>query len=52
MIKANVSCLLERLIQIGEGVGQVGKWRQWARLEEERGIWDRESQWLARITRQ
>ena len=52
VMRANVSCLLERLIQIGEGVGQAGKRRQWARLEEERGRWDRESQWLARVTGQ
>ena len=49
-MKANVSCLLERLIQVDEGEGQGGKRRQWARIEEERGRLDRESQWLARVT--
>ena len=49
-IKANVSCLLERLVQVEEGSGQGGKRRQWARMEEERAKLDRESQWMSRIT--
>ena len=49
-IKANVSCLLERLVQVEEGSGQGGKRRQWARLEEERAKLDRESQWMCKIT--
>ena len=48
--KANVSCLLERLIQVDEGGGQGRKRRQWALMEEERGRLDRESQWLAKLT--
>ena len=50
VIRANVSCLLDRLTQISEGEGQPGKKREWDRQEEERGRLDRESQWLARIT--
>ena len=50
IIKANVSCLLERLVQVEERVGQGGKRRLWARQEEERARVDRESQWLSRIT--
>ena len=49
-IKANVQCLLERMVMVGEGIGQAGKRRQWARLEEERARWDREAQWLERVT--
>ena len=49
-IKANVSCLLERLIQVEERGGQGGKRRIWARQEEERARLDRESQWLSKIT--
>ena len=50
VIRANVSCLLDRLTQISEGEGQPGKKREWDRQEEERGRLDRESQWLSRIT--
>ena len=50
VIKANVSCLLERLVLVDEGGGQGGKRRQWAQMEEERGRLDRESQWLVKIT--
>ena len=49
-IKANVQCLLERMVMVGEGIGQAGKRRQWARVEEERARWDREAQWLERVT--
>ena len=50
VIRANVRCLLERMLQVGEGVGQAGRRRQWARQEEERARWEREGQWLARVT--
>ena len=49
-VKANVKCLLERLVQVGEGRGQAGKRRQWARAEEERARWEREAHWQARVT--
>ena len=48
-IKANVSCLCERLVQVEEGGGQGGKRRLWAQQEEERAREDRESQWPAKI---
>ena len=34
VIKSNISCLLERLVQVDEGGGQGGKRRQWAHMEE------------------
>ena len=33
----------------GEGIGQAGRRRQWARQEEEKASWEREGQWLARL---
>ena len=50
VIHANVRCLLERMLMVGEGVGQAGRRRQWARQEEEKARWEREGQWLARVT--
>ena len=50
VIRANVRCLLERMLLVGEGVGQAGRRRQWARQEEEKARWEREGQWLARLT--
>ena len=32
---ANMSCLLERMVHVGQGGGQAGKRRRWAALEEE-----------------
>ena len=43
-IKANVSCLLERLVQVEEVGRQGGRRRLGARQEEERVRGDRESQ--------
>ena len=37
VMRANVQCLLERLVMVGEGQGQAGQQRQWARAGEERG---------------
>ena len=34
---------------VGEGQGQVGKRRQWVRIERERERSDREAQWLERV---
>ena len=45
VIWANVRCLL----LVGEGVGQAGRRRQWARQEEEKARWEREGLWLARL---
>ena len=38
------------LVHVGEGRGQAGKRRQWARAEEERARWEREAHWQARVT--
>jgi len=36
VMRTNVKCLLERLLLVGEGQGQAGKRREWARREEAR----------------
>ena len=48
-MRANVKCLLERLVMVGEGQGQAGKRRQWARREEEQARLEREAQWLEKV---
>ena len=50
VVRANVQCLLERMVLVGEGLGQAGKRRQWAQREEERARWDREARWLEKVT--
>ena len=50
IVRANVKCLLERLVQVGEGRGQADKRRQWARAEEQRARMEREAHWQARVT--
>ena len=50
VVRANVSCLLERMVHVGQGGGPAGKRRRWAALEEERARWSREAQWLTRVT--
>ena len=50
VMRANVQCLLERLLLVGEGQGQAGKRREWARREEEHARLEREAHWLERIT--
>ena len=50
VMKANVKCLVERMSQVGEGVGQAGRRREWARREEVKMRWDRQAQWLAKVT--
>ena len=50
IMRANVKCLLERLVMVGEGQGQAGKRRLWARREEEQARLEREAQWLERLT--
>ena len=50
VVRANVRCLLERMVLVGEGVGQAGKRRMWARQEEDRARLEREAQWLTRTT--
>ena len=48
-VRANFTCLLERMAQVGEGAKRAGKRRSWERLEEERMRRDRQAQWLARV---
>ena len=40
----------ERMLMVGEGVGQAARRRAWARAEEERARMDREAQWLVRVS--
>ena len=48
-VRANFTCLLERMAQVGEGAKRAGKRRSWERVEEERMRRDRQAQWLARV---
>ena len=48
-VRANFTCLLERMAQVGEGAKRAGKRRSWERVEEERMRRDRQTQWLARV---
>ena len=49
-MQANVKCLLERILLVGEGQGQAGKRRLWARVEKERASLEREAQRLVKVT--
>ena len=49
-MRANVKCLLERLVMVGEGQGQAGKRREWARREEEQARLEREARWHEKVT--
>ena len=49
-VRANIRCLHERMLMVGEGVGQAARRRAWARAEEERARMDREAQWLVRVS--
>ena len=42
--------LLERVQMMGDGAELAG--RKWDRLEEERGRWVRQANWMARVTGQ
>ena len=50
VMRANVMCLLERLVLVGEGQGQAGRRRQWQRREEEQARLEREAQWIEKIS--
>ena len=50
--KANQSMLLERIQMVGDGAELAGRRRKWDRLEEERGRWVRQTNWMARVTGQ
>ena len=49
VMEANVSMLLERMSQIGDGAVSAGRRRQWVMVEERRAECDRSAQWLARV---
>ena len=48
-IRAQGQCLLARMSQAGEGVGQAAKRRRWAAVEEERMRRERQAQWVSRV---
>ena len=50
--KANQTMLLERVQMVGDGAELAGRKRKWDRLEEERGRWVRQANWMARVTGQ
>ena len=47
VVRANASCLLARVNQVGEGAALAGKRRQQTIVEEERMRRERESVWQA-----
>ena len=48
-IRANYTCMLERMTQVREGARRAENRRDWVRVEEERMKKDRQTQWLARV---
>ena len=46
VVKAQTSCLLARLHQVGPGNAQLAKRREWALVEDERMKSERRAQWL------
>ena len=44
--------LLERVQMVGDGDELAGRRIKWDRLEEERGRWVRQANWMARVTGQ
>ena len=42
-IRANYTCLMERMAQVGEGAGRAENRRGWVRMEEEKKRRDREA---------
>ena len=48
-VRAQAQCLLTRMSNVGEGVGQAGKRRQWAAAQEERRRQEREAQWIGMV---
>ena len=47
--RANFTCLLERMSQVGEGARRVETRRDWVWVEEEKMKRDRQVQWLSRV---
>ena len=48
-VRAQAQCLLTRMSNVGEGVGQAAKRRHWAAAQEERMRKERQAQWLGRV---
>ena len=48
-IRANFTCLFERMPLVGEGARRAETRRDWVRLEEEKMKNDRQTQWLSRV---
>ena len=48
-IRAQAQCLLTRMANVGEGVGEASKRRHWAAREEERMRRERAAQWIGRV---
>ena len=48
-VRAQAQCLLARMSQVGEGVGQAAKRRRWAAAEDERMRKERMAQWIGRV---
>ena len=48
-VKAQVSCLLSRIHQVGPGNKQIAKKRQWALQQDEKMRKERSAQWIRRI---
>ena len=47
-IRAQAQCLLTRMANVGEGVGEAAKRRHWAAVEEEKMRRERMAQWIGR----
>ena len=48
-VKAQVSCFLSRIHQVGPGNKQIAKKRQWALQQDEKMRKERSAQWIRRI---
>ena len=50
VVRANTTCLIERMAMVGGGSTIAGRRRQQLRMEEERMRGEREAHWMARVT--
>ena len=51
VVRANATCLLSRINQVGEGAALASKRREISRIQEDRMRLDRQAQWLCKIRR-
>ena len=49
-VRANTTCMLALVSQVGEGAGEAGKRRRWLRYEEENMRRGREAIWRAEVS--